>query len=86
MATHSIFLPGKSHGQRSLVGYSPQGLRVRHDLATKQQESIEDHNEGNFKAPTSIHPERARFTLSPYLCILTFSKGPYKHGTWRWKH
>ena len=23
MATHSIFLPRKSHGQRSLVGYSP---------------------------------------------------------------
>ena len=25
MATHSGFLPGKSHGQRSLVGYSPWG-------------------------------------------------------------
>ena len=25
MVTHSIFLPGKSHGQRSLVGYSPKG-------------------------------------------------------------
>ena len=25
MATHSIFLPGKSHEQRSLVGYSPCG-------------------------------------------------------------
>ena len=37
MATHSIFLLGKSHGQRSLVGYSPWGhKRVRHDLATKQ--------------------------------------------------
>ena len=23
MATHSIILPGKSHGQRSLAGYSP---------------------------------------------------------------
>ena len=23
MATHSIFLPEESHGQRSLVGYSP---------------------------------------------------------------
>ena len=31
------FLPGKSHGQRSLVGYSAWGhKRVRHDLATKQ--------------------------------------------------
>ena len=25
IATHSIFLQGKSHGQRSLVGYSPWG-------------------------------------------------------------
>ena len=25
MATHSVLLPGKFHGQRSLVGYSPWG-------------------------------------------------------------
>ena len=23
----AVFLPGKSHGQRSLVGYSPEGLK-----------------------------------------------------------
>ena len=38
MATHSVFLPGKSHGQRNLVGYSPWGRRVRHDLVTEQQQ------------------------------------------------
>ena len=27
MAAHSIFLPGKPHGQRSLVGYSPRGRK-----------------------------------------------------------
>ena len=27
VATHSVFLPGESHGQRSLVGYSPWGLK-----------------------------------------------------------
>ena len=33
-----IFLPEKSHGQRSLVAYSPWGhKRVGHDLVTKQQ-------------------------------------------------
>ena len=33
-----IFLPGKSYGQRGLVGYSPWGRkRVVHDLATKQR-------------------------------------------------
>ena len=37
MATYSIVLPGKSHGQRTLVGYSPKGCkRVRHNLVTKQ--------------------------------------------------
>ena len=29
-----IFLPGESYGQRSLVGYSPWGRRVRHDWVT----------------------------------------------------
>ena len=24
------FLPGESHGQRNLLGYSPQGCKVRH--------------------------------------------------------
>ena len=34
--TIPVFLPGKSHGQRSLVGYSPLGSkRVRRDLGTK---------------------------------------------------
>ena len=31
MATNPVFLPGKSHGQRNLVGYSPWGCRVRHN-------------------------------------------------------
>ena len=26
-----VYLPGESHGQRSLVGYGPWGLRVGHD-------------------------------------------------------
>ena len=37
MATTPIFLPGKSHRQRTWVGCSPQGHRVRHNLATKQE-------------------------------------------------
>ena len=33
-----VFLPGKSHGQRSLVGYSPGGRKgIEHGLVTKQQ-------------------------------------------------
>ena len=30
MATHSSILAWESHGQRSLVGYSPWGRRVGH--------------------------------------------------------
>ena len=36
-----VFLPGKSHGQRRLEGYSPCGhKRVGHNLVTKQQQYI----------------------------------------------
>ena len=35
-AVHSVFLSGRSHGQQSLVGYSPWGHRGgEHDLAAK---------------------------------------------------
>ena len=30
-----VFLPGKSHGERSLAGYSPHAHKVRHNLETK---------------------------------------------------
>ena len=36
--TTAVFLPGKSHRQRRMAGYSLLGCRrVRHDLATEQQ-------------------------------------------------
>ena len=45
MKTTSIFLPGKSHGQRRLVGYSPWGhKRLGHILATKQQQPMSYSN------------------------------------------
>ena len=40
MATHSVFSPGKSHEQRSLVGYGPWGCKeadttvFRHSVET----------------------------------------------------
>ena len=41
IAITPALLPGTSHGQRSLVGYSPWGCkRVGHNLATKQQHNI----------------------------------------------
>jgi len=36
-----VFLPEKSHGQRSLVGYGQQGhKRVRYDLVAEQQQEL----------------------------------------------
>ena len=35
-----IFLPGKFHGQRCLVGYSPWSCRVRHNWVTEQKQSV----------------------------------------------
>ena len=44
MTTHFIFLSGKSHEHRSLVGYSPWGCkRVGNDIATKQQQWFNRH-------------------------------------------
>ena len=41
----SVFLPGKSRGERRLVGYSPWGLkRVRHDFVNKQQQEQHGSN------------------------------------------
>ena len=42
-----VFWPGKSHGQRSLAGYSPWGCkRVGQDWSFLQDWSIEESNEG----------------------------------------
>ena len=36
MVIHPVFLPGKYHGQKSLVGYSPLGYkRIGRDLVTE---------------------------------------------------
>ena len=43
MATHSVFLPGESHGQRSLAGHSPWGrkeLDMNARLSTAQHTSF----------------------------------------------
>ena len=70
-----VFLPGKSHGQRSLAGYSPWGCkRVRDDLVTEQQqvnrakpvfgsrETEEEEEEQEEEGTTSPHclPEPAK--------------------------
>ena len=51
------FLPGKSHGQRSLAGYSPwRRERVGHDLVTKQQWLQAPSCRQNEGLPGSLYP------------------------------
>ena len=38
-----VFLPGESHGQRSLAGYSLWSCRVRYDWATNTHTLVADH-------------------------------------------
>ena len=56
-----MFLPGKSHGQRSLAGYNPQGSqRLRHDLAAEHTQAhtrVHGMYTPHFVYP-SIHPTK----------------------------
>ena len=65
-----VFLPGKSHRQRSLVGYSPWGCqRIRHDLVTKhQQQSDLSHvrvwEEHSLQKKQSVQSPEVRISLN----------------------
>ena len=57
MATHTpVFLPGKSHGRRSLVGYSPRG-RKESDTTEERLHfhSINSPMMTDFKFPMQCH-------------------------------
>ena len=59
-----VFLPGKSHGRKSLTGYSPWCCkRIGHDLATKQQE--QQHMEQGTATHSSILAWRSPWTEQP---------------------
>ena len=47
-ATTPIFLPGESHGQRSLVGYSPEGHKES-DMTEVTEHSVSSHKGMDFK-------------------------------------
>ena len=55
-----VFSPEKSHGQRSLVGCSLWGLRVRHDWVTNT------HTAGSLYLEV-LHPQSQSFTSQKYL-------------------
>ena len=71
MATHCSILPGKSHGQRSLEGYSPQGGKksdTTFDMTEQQQDPKTRKEEmGVFHPPWGKPFPRARRLRIPAL-------------------
>ena len=62
-----VLLPEKCHGQRSLVGASPQrGKRVRHDIVTKQQQ--QGIGNKDLGLPNSVR-SRNLSSLPPHHCM-----------------
>ena len=49
MATHSVFLPGKPRGQRSLMGYSPWDCK---ESDTTQQ--LKSNNNEQYRAGSAV--------------------------------
>ena len=79
-----VSLPGESHGQRTLAGYSPwDGTGIRHDLVTKQQQQQQYHSQlgtdisilrGFFKTQYSIIPSwNFLWTFRPMWCLPSMS-------------
>ena len=59
MATHSSILPGKSHGQRSLVGYSPRGCK---------ESDMTECTQYTLKNGILVNVESASTLEGPYSC------------------
>ena len=69
-----VFLPGESHEQRSLVGYSPWGCKSQHNLTTKPSPLPSKQKERT----TYLEYQFSTRTLSIFLTITTV-------GGWRSK-
>ena len=91
-----VFLPGESHGQRSLVGYSPKGHRVRHDWSNlKYWSDLKKHAHSLKKSPpspslkqqpaTRCHTTPFCFLPSPNLLAAELSGKAHEHnGQTQW--
>ena len=70
-----VFLPGKSHRQRSLAGYSSWGnKRIGHELVTKQQQQISiSHVSGTVLSILHAFIHLVLETILWGWCIILFS-------------
>ena len=53
-----LFLPGESHGERSLAGYSPRGRRVGHDWVTQHSTGVSDSSHSTAKQHPGLQGRR----------------------------
>ena len=56
MATHSSVLAGESHGQRSLVGYSPWGHKVSDRTEATERALLEGEGNVSTEDPLCVRP------------------------------
>ena len=60
-----VFLPGESHGQRSLEGYSPKGLK---ESDTTKQQSMNTHTHIFLSHPFIIKVRKQLPSVMPRFC------------------
>ena len=75
-----VFLPGKSQGQRSLVGYSPQGHKKDKTEATKQQ-TTGNHTDSKFQ----IRMRVLQFVLLGIAIWAQTGESPVPGGEWGYR-
>ena len=90
MATLSSILPGKSHGQKSLVGYSPWGCkesdtteRFQYVLTSNAEEAERFYE--NLQDIVDLHPKRCPFHYRVLECTIRKSKDAWgNRQIWPW--
>ena len=89
----AVFFPGKSHGQRSLAGYSPWGHKeldttwwINNNWRPSTSQLLRDHGEGQLEGEQSVRAQVPQWenwvkesvpTKATSRCVLTFLTCPH---------
>ena len=90
MAVHSVFLPGKSHGQRNLVGYSPWSreldatehthnhtTQIQHPLLQEAPSPSQAQAQANYLCGTPTTPH----VCTPQMRLMVLALSGHYHRT-----
>ena len=75
-----VFLPGESHGQKSLAGYSPWG---HNELDTTEQ--LSKQSDRNFRVLCQTKNQNASYSPGAMLCIIGVHRAYISGGTIFWR-